>query len=114
MSLIQRTNSIRKNGFKAVDIETLLMPYPFGKFPTLGEFIHSAEAQGCIMRFAQGVLLGPRGEERIRYVTRDHEYAPVAILPNMDEDDRLTTIELNQLVRVLKVRGYEHLLFEDE
>jgi hypothetical protein len=88
------------------------MAFPFGKFPTLGDFIKSAVAQGCIEKATEGKLKGPRGEIQSRYLTRPDPGAPIAVLPNIGEDEPLTPIVLGQLVRTLKVQGHEHLILD--
>lgn len=88
------------------------MAYPFGKMPTLAEFVNEAKTQGCVEGAPSGTLRGPRGEVQARYLTRPHSTAPVAVLPNIADDDPLTPVMLGQLVRVLRVSGYDHLIFD--
>lgn len=89
------------------------MAYPFGKFPTLKEFIRAATSQGCVERYVKGEIRGQRGVIQPRYMMRPHPGAPAAFLPNIGEDEPLTSIMLGQLVRTLRVQGYEHLLIEE-
>ncbi len=88
------------------------MAYPFGKFPTLREFVRAATSQGCVEKFITGEIRGPRGSIQPRYLIRQHPAAPAAILPNIPDDEPLTAITLGQLVRTLKIHGYEHLLID--
>jgi len=88
------------------------MAHPFGKMPTLAEFVNEAKAQGCMERTPKGTIRGPRGEHECRYLVRPNSNVP-AILPNIENDVRLTPVMLSQLVRVLKVAGYEQLVIDD-
>lgn len=90
------------------------MPHPFAAMPSLKQFVDNAIRQGC----REGVsspIHGPRGEVRSRYLVGHGPSGAVAILPNIDDDERLTPGKLSYLARVLKVGGYEHCLvdFED-
>jgi len=85
------------------------MAHPFGKMPTLAEFVKEAEKQGCVVRKLKGNLYGPHGEEQCTYLTRPSTNIPV-VLPNISDEERLTPIMLGNLVRVLRVVGYEHLV----
>jgi hypothetical protein len=81
------------------------MPYPMAPMPTLREFVAKARALGLKEGTSTGVASGPRGEERFRYLKRDD--GVFAILPKMDEEERLTPILLSNLCRQLGVNPSE-------
>lgn len=90
------------------------MAYPFTAFPTLRTFIERALSQGCEEGLLTDCLVGPRGPVTIRYLVAPGEDGAIAILPEMDDDERLTPTVISQLVRVLRVRGFEHCIIDGD
>lgn len=84
------------------------MAYPFAKMPTLKEFINSAKAQGWEERVADRIVQGHKGPTRARYLIRSEPGTPIAILPEIDDDERLAPTVLSNLVRLLGIDGYDH------
>ena len=89
------------------------MPFPFAKMPTLREFINAAVSQGCVEKFSGLTIRGPRGETCPKYLVGKGARAPIAILPDIEDDERLTPAVLSNLVRVLSVRGYEYCILNN-
>jgi hypothetical protein len=82
------------------------MAYPFTAFPTLGDFITRAQAQGCKLRYLTGTVHGPKGPVTVRYLQSPS--GVVQPLPDMADDERLGPTELGSLCRTLDIKGYEH------
>jgi hypothetical protein len=89
------------------------MPVPFTVFPTLGELIAAAVQQKCSLKTITGIV-GPRGAAPARYlVAPDVRGGAIAILPNMDDTDRLAPDQIAGLVRVLKIEGFDRYFIDD-
>ena len=86
------------------------MPYPFTALPSLKALIDAATRQGC-EEGAAGPIHGPRGEAQIRYLKRGKV---VAILPNVSDEAKLNPSTITQLVRVLKLDGFEYCTIPEE
>ena len=71
------------------------MAYPFAQMPTLGEFVEYAVSQGCMMHEFPGRMIGPRGSVTPRCLRGLKNV--ISILPNIDDDDRLTPLLLRNL-----------------
>jgi hypothetical protein len=86
------------------------MPSPFRAFPTLRELIEQAKAQGCKEGSISGIV-GPRGPAPGRYLVGTN--GVIKILPNIQDDERLAPSEIANIVRVLRVTGFEHYYIDD-
>ena len=71
--------------------------------------IDRAEEQGCELR--QRIMNGPRGDVVTRYLVRGKL---VAILPDIEDDERLAPTVITQLVRVLGLTGFDHCIIGDD
>ena len=82
----------------------------FPKAKTLAEFIKEAEQHKCTVKVLPAPIFGPRGQEPVRYISKDDAPEKV-ILPNkMKDTDTLEPIMLAQWARTLKIPCYEILI----
>lgn len=89
------------------------MASPFRAFPTLREFIEHAKSQGCRESTVVGIT-GPRGAAPARYLVGAGPNGAIKILPNIRDNDHLSPSEIANLVRVLKVTGFDHYFIDDQ
>jgi hypothetical protein len=80
------------------------------QMPTLDEFIDIANRQGCRVKYATMQIVGSKGRAPAKYMIRDFTNKLFAILPDIEHDERLSLTQLQNLVRVLKITGFENLL----
>ena len=70
--------------------------------PSLGEFVEKVSQTGVNSGVATQKAIGPKGEEvTFRFLRRGE--GPVVILPNIEETDRLTPVQLSSLCRQLEI-----------
>lgn len=76
------------------------MAFPFGKAPTLGEFIEKAKTHGVEVKHCP-VVDGPQGPVRFSYLWIDADrFVP---LPDLSNEDRLAPDLVDHLARRLKI-----------
>jgi hypothetical protein len=88
------------------------MPVPFIAFPTLREVVERCKAQGCREGSVPGIS-GPKGKAPARYLVGAGSNGAIKILPNIGDNDRLAPNEIANIVRVLKVTGFDHYFIDD-
>jgi hypothetical protein len=79
--------------------------------PTLRQFIIKAVEQGCKEGFAKGQLFSAQGPSRSHYLA--DRSGMIAILPKIRDSDPLTPSMVSQLVRALKVDGFDHCIIPE-
>lgn len=88
------------------------MAFPFSAMPTLGQFVTRAVEQGCSVKEVLG-MVGQEGDIKARYLIGLGRNPAIAVLPNIKDDERLSPALIANLVRVLKVSGFEHCYAEE-
>jgi hypothetical protein len=86
------------------------MASPFRSFPTLRELVEQAKKQGCREGRIDGIV-GPRGPAPARYLAGKD--GVIKILPNIADDEHLAPSEIANIVRVLKITGFDHYFVDD-
>ena len=89
-----------------------VMPSPFRAFPTLREIVEEAKKQGCKEKTLSGIV-GPRGPAPARYLVGAGPNGAIKILPNVSDDEHLAPSEIKNIVRVLKITGFDHFYIDD-
>jgi hypothetical protein len=85
---------------------------PSGAFPTLRDVIEEAKKQGCKEKTIGGIV-GPRGPAPARYLVGFGPTGAIKILPNIPDDEHLSPSEIANIVRVLKITGFDHYFIDD-
>jgi hypothetical protein len=88
------------------------MAVPFVCFPTFGDFIAAAKAQGCNLKTLKGIV-GPRGPAPAKYFVAPGPKGPIAILPSLADSERLAPDQIAGLVRVLKITGFDQYFLDE-
>jgi hypothetical protein len=88
------------------------MSSPWAHLPTLGQFIVAAKSQGCREGTLAGIV-GPRGPVLARYLVGAGRNGAIAILPNIKNREHLTPTMVGNLVRALKIVGFDHCFIDD-
>lgn len=71
------------------------MAFPFTKFPSLGDFIKTAQQQGCKLRYGSTPIPGPNGD--------------FVVLPeDVADDEGLSPTELRSFCGTLGIHNYDH------
>jgi hypothetical protein len=78
------------------------MPYPFGRLPTLREFLAVAVALGCEVMQVPG-LIGPDGPMDARCLIGPAPNRIPYPLPGMRDDDRMTPTLIGSIERTLDI-----------
>jgi len=77
------------------------MAYPFSAMPSLREFVDKACSCGITHGTAKQTAVGPKGEITFRFIRRGN--GPVVILPDIEDDQQLTPVQVSSLCRQLDI-----------
>ena len=77
------------------------MAYPMSAMPSLREFVAKALSHGIVEGKAAERVMGPGGEEEVRYLRRPN--GPAHVLPNIGEEESLDPFVVSSLCRQLKI-----------
>lgn len=77
------------------------MAHPFSAMPSLREFVEKVCVNDITHGTAKETAVGPRGEITFRYIRRGA--GPAVILPDIDDEQKLTPVQISSVCRQLDI-----------